>query len=141
MPTLTATRVEDAMTEKVYTVRPSDDLATVWDLMVDHDVRHVPVVDDEESLVGLISHRDLLRAAAIEQSDVPPFVEQALRERTKAREVMVGSCEVVRPDTPLAEAAETMLANKLGCLPVVAGTRLVGILTEADFVRLVTAGA
>jgi CBS domain-containing protein len=51
------------------------------------------------------------------------------------REIMVTEIETVDPDTPLVEAAETLFENKIGCLPVVEGNRLVGILTESDFVR------
>jgi CBS domain-containing protein len=48
---------------------------------------------------------------------------------------MVTELETVEPETPLAEAASTLFENKIGCLPVVEGNRLVGILTESDFVR------
>jgi CBS domain-containing membrane protein len=133
-------RVEDLMAERVFSVRPDDDLATVRDLMDDHHIRHVPVVDDEENLVGLVSHRDLLRSALVEQTEVPRFVEEVVLEGARVREVMSTDVESVNPATPLREAAEIMLETKYGCLPVVAGTRLVGILTEADFVRLAARG-
>jgi CBS domain-containing membrane protein len=129
-------RVSDLMSEAVWEVRADDDLATVRDLMVDHHIRHVPVVDDEETLVGLVSHRDLLRASLVEQDELPRFLEEAVLEQVKVREVMTGDVEAVAAETPLAEAASIMLENKYGCLPVVAGRRLVGMLTEADFVRL-----
>ena len=132
--------VKDLMAEQVYSVRPDDDLATVRDLMADHGIRHVPVVDEEESLLGLVSHRDLLRSSLVEQAEVPQFVEEFVLERVKVREVMSGSVETVSPETPLAEAAAVMLENKYGCLPVVSGNRLVGILTEADFVRRAAEG-
>jgi CBS domain-containing membrane protein len=128
--------VRDLMREPVYAVRADDDLATVRDLMEDHAVRHVPVIDEEGGVVGLVSHRDLLRAALIERSDVPPAIERELLERTRVREVMTPYVETVAPETELREAAEMMLENKLGSLPVADNDRLVGILTEADFVRV-----
>ena len=134
-----AMQVEDLMTAEVYALRPWDDLATLHDLMREHNVRHVPVVDREGDLVGLVSHRDLLRSALIEQP-VPGDVERSVLERLEVRDVMVRDVESVAPDTDLRDAAQTMFENKFGCLPVVVGRRLVGILTEADFVRLMAQG-
>jgi len=134
MPT-TTTAVTDLMTGRVFAVEPDDDLSSVWTVMVDHNVRHVPVVDSDGDLVGLISHRDLLRAALVEHDDVPPMIERDLLERTKARGVMTRDVEWVEPTTDAAEAARILIENKYGCLPVLEGRRLVGILTEADFVR------
>jgi CBS domain-containing membrane protein len=130
-----ALRVNDLMTRDVFAVRPDDDLATVRDLMDDHQVRHVPVVDSEDELIGLVSHRDLLRAALIERADLPTFVERNLLERTKVRSLMTTYVETVDPEDGIDEAARRMFESKLGALPVTEGGRLVGILTEADFVR------
>jgi CBS domain-containing membrane protein len=127
--------VRELMHDRVWAVRPDDDLATVRDLMDDHDIRHVPVIDDEGTLVGLVSHRDLLRAALIERPDVPSIVERTLLERTRVREVMTPYVQTVSPDTELRDAAQQMLDGKLGSLPVTDDQRLVGILTESDFVR------
>jgi CBS domain-containing membrane protein len=123
------------MTEGVRTARPRDPVILIRDLIHDHGVRHVPVVDDEGSLVGLVSHRDLLRTALIEQPDSAPQAENEALAGITTGEVMNTSVDTVEPDTPLVEAAELMLENKYGCVPVVEGDRLVGILTESDFVR------
>lgn len=131
----TMLRVCDLMVEKVHTAQPQDDLGVVRDRMVEYQVRHVPVVDEDGDLVGLVSHRDLLRRSLVEQADVPAFLEETLLARTLVRDVMVRDVETVTPDADLGEAARLMLENKYGCLPVVEGQRLVGILTEADFVR------
>ena len=132
MPTL---KVRDLMTAKVVALNPDDDLGTLRDLMVDRHVRHVPVVDADGEIVGLVTHRDLLRSSLIEQADTPPFIEQAMLTRTRVADVMTADVETVPADADLREAAQIMFENKFGCLPVVEGRRLVGILTEADFVR------
>lgn len=132
-------QVDDLMTSNVFALRPEDDLGDLHDLMRSHDIRHVPVVDEDGDLVGLVSHRDLLRSALIEQP-VPAYLERAVLERLKVRDVMVRGVESVAPDDDLRDAAQLMFENKYGCLPVVAGKRLVGILTEADFVRLMAQG-
>lgn len=132
--------VRDLMTEHVFAVRPQDSLTTVADLMHERQIRHVPVIDAEGDLVGLISHRDLLRNALIEQPEVPDYVEQAVLDRLHARDIMTAAVEAVSPDLDLRLAAQVMYEQKFGCLPVVEGRRLVGILTEADFVRLMAQG-
>jgi CBS domain-containing protein len=128
-------RVRDLMTENVLSVRPSDTVDKIYDLMSERSIRHLAVIDADGDLVGIVSHRDLLRHALIERQDLPLFVQRALLRRTKAEDVMTSEVETAEPDQPLADAAQTMFDHKLGCLPVVEGWRLVGILTESDFVR------
>jgi len=93
------------------------------------------VVDRDGELVGLVSHRDLARGILGRIDDVPIGVEEDILRRRRVGEIMVTEPETVEPDARLRDAAEIMLEDKIGCLPVVEGTRLVGILTEADFVR------
>ncbi len=129
-------RVRDLMTRDVVAARPEDSLAHMRDLMLEHDVRHMPVIEGENDLVGLVSQRDLLRNHLIEQADVPDFIEDALLERLLVRELMTTGVVSIDPENDIREAAQIMYENKFGCLPVVEGTQLVGILTESDFVRL-----
>jgi CBS domain-containing protein len=128
-------KVRDLMTPDPYTLQPRDTLAALYDLMDSHRVRHVPIVDADGELVGLLTHTDLAMSALGSLSDLPLSQERDLLQRRRVREVMVTDLETVDPDTSLAEAASTLFENKIGCLPVVEGSRLVGILTESDFVR------
>lgn len=128
-------RVRDLMTWEVVTVLPDTDTETAWDLMSERDLRHLVVVDGEGDLVGVVSHRDLLRHALIEQTDVPRYVERELLRRTPVRAVMVQPVVTAEPEQDLSEAARSLFDTKTGCLPVVEGTHVVGILTESDFVR------
>lgn len=123
------------MTPNPFTLQPRDTLAALYDLMDNHRVRHVPIVDGDGELVGLLTHTDLAMSALGSVSDLPLSQERDLLQRRRIREVMVTELETVEPETPLAEAASTLFENKIGCLPVVEGNRLVGILTESDFVR------
>jgi CBS domain-containing membrane protein len=131
-------RVADLMTRSVFAVGPEDDLALVSFLMSDHDVRHVPVVDEEKNLVGLVSQRDVLRNTLLEGGESSRVVREEALEAVRVVDVM-SDPEAVEEETFLADAAELMLENKFGCLPVVQGDRLVGILTESDFVRAAVA--
>jgi CBS domain-containing membrane protein len=123
------------MTEKVFTLRPKDDLATLYDLMDSRHVRHVPIVDAEGEIVGLVTHRDLSRSALGPLDDLPLSVERDELRRRKVRDIMATEPDTIEPDAPLQDAAQMLLENKIGCVPVVEGLHLVGILTEADFVR------
>lgn len=133
--------VRDLMTLDVVALKPQDNLATLRDVMYERRIRHMPIVDDAGRLIGLVSQRDLLRNALIEQVRVPDSVEQAVLERLEVRDLMTTEVESVGPDADVRVAAQILLDKKYGCVPVVAsGRKLVGILTESDFVRLFTQG-
>jgi CBS domain-containing protein len=125
--------VRDLMTETVFTVSPADDLATLYDLMDSRHVRHVPVVEDEE-LVGLVTSTELSRSALGKVDELPLSEERAMLRRRHVRDIMLGEPDTIEPDSLLQDAAALLLESKIGCLPVVEGLRLVGIITEADFV-------
>ncbi len=129
-------QVAQLMSENVITVRMNDDLAVLHDLMEEQNLYHIPVVDDEGELCGIVSHRDLLRRALIEQPRVPEVLAREELERTPVWEIVVGSVHTVTPDTRLSIAAQMLVENKIGCLPVVEAGRLVGIVSATDFVRL-----
>jgi CBS domain-containing protein len=116
--------VGDFMTRELVTLNETDDLALADQMLRLGGIRHLPVVR-EGRLVGLLTHRDLLRSAAVRPA-----------KTTLAQEVMTRDPIAVRPTTSLVHAARTMLEHKFGCLPVCEedGT-IVGIITEADFVR------
>jgi CBS domain-containing membrane protein len=127
--------VRDLMTEKVHTLTPKDDLAALYDLMDSRHVRHVPIVDSEGEIVGLVTDRDLSKTALGAVEELPLSVERDILRRRRIRDIMATEPDVIEPDAKLQEAAAILLENKVGCLPVVEGLRLVGIITEADFVR------
>lgn len=127
--------VRDLMTEVVLSVHPDDTVEKVYDLMNERGIRHLTVVDADGDLVGLVSHRDLLRHSPIERAEVPVFLVREILRRTLVEEVMTSEIETAGPELPLSEAAQVMFDNKFGCLPVIQDSKLVGILTESDFVR------
>lgn len=116
--------VADLMTSQLRCLRETDSLADAVATMQELFIRHIPVVDDSGRLAGLVTQRDLL---SLEHKKDPV---------TQLREVMRSDVTTVAPDTPLRTAAETMIYNKYGCLPVVRDGELVGIITETDFLKL-----
>jgi CBS domain-containing membrane protein len=127
--------VRDLMTDNVFTLNPKDDLVQLYDLMDSHRVRHVPIVDKDGDVVGLVTLRDLFRGALGSLDELPLSVEREMLRRRRVRDIMQSEPDTIEAEATLVEAAQMLLENKVGCLLVVEGMRLVGILTEADFVR------
>lgn len=132
MPNL---RVRDLMTSELFAVRQAAPVSVLQDLMDEKRIRHVPVVDDDGTLVGLVSQRDVIRCASA-ADELPLSTSGDLLGAIRAEDIMTQQVETVDADDDLAAAARIMLENKYGCLPVVEEGVLAGIITEADFVRL-----
>ena len=128
--------VRDVMSTEVMTLGRNNTLALGEDLMKQARIRHLPVLDDYGDLCGLVTQRDLFRGALIRALGFGGAAERKMLEGVKVKEVMTTEVISVDPDTSAADAAATMIENKIGCLPVVEDDKLVGILTEGDFVSL-----
>jgi CBS domain-containing protein len=128
--------VSDIMTKHVIAVKESETLADVLQLMMEHDFRHVPVVNEEKTIVGIISERDLLRTCVTEDDIEFAGVERAyFLSDHPVTEIMSTHPETLDPDATLSEACQMMLENKFGCVPVCEGPRLVGIVTTTDILK------
>ena len=124
------------MTQPVVTVGPTSPLREVIELMDARGIRHVAVVEPESGrLLGLISHRDVLRSQEGSLSGAPSDEQVHMNRWIEARWVMTKEVRTVYPDTPALEAAQTLRSHNYGCVPVVEHGELVGMLTESDFVE------
>ncbi len=131
-------QVRDVMTREVATLNRDDEIGLAGEIMSLGRIRHLPVVEREGgALVGVLSQRDLFRAALVRCAD--PAWRGELKPLV-VREVMTPAPTSTAPDAPLKLAAGLMLQQKIGCLPVLEAGKLVGILTESDFVALVARG-
>jgi CBS domain-containing protein len=97
----------------------------------------MPVVDDDGLVVGLVSQRDLFRGALARALGYGEFAQQKLYGILRVKDIMTNDILTISPTAALVDAAKIMTDRKIGCLVVVEGERLAGILTESDFVRLV----
>lgn len=132
-----ADTVRDIMSTQLAVLQEEDNLVSILKGMENRHIRHVPVVDGDK-LVGLITHRDILRLSAAELDKsklVQGRIEQKLEDNFVAG-VMTRDVATISPDTPIREAAAKLVQNRFGCFPVVEsdGT-LVGIVTEYDFMK------
>jgi CBS domain-containing protein len=133
---MTALLVRDLMSSPVLTLQVDQTLPTVEDLMLFEHVRHLPVIDDARHVVGLVSHRDLLRAQISSLTGLSAQQRRGRQAGVAVSQLMTAAIWTVKPELRAAIAGRMILDNRIGCLPVVDGDRtLVGILTERDFVR------
>ncbi|EGR0287283.1 CBS domain-containing protein [Vibrio cholerae] len=127
-------KVEDMMTRHPHTLLRTHTLNDAKHLMEALDIRHVPIVDANKKLLGIVSQRDLL--AAQESSLQRSAQGDSLAFETPLFEVMHTDVASVAPQAGLKESAIYMQKHKIGCLPVVAKDVLVGIITDSDFVTI-----
>ena len=114
------------MTTDIFTVRPDDIVDFAATLMDWRHVRHVPVEDNQGLLVGLVSHRALLRLVATGRV--------GSEHKVSVAEIMNPDPITVSPDTSTVEVIRLMRENQYACLPVTREGKLVGIVTEHDLI-------
>jgi CBS domain-containing protein len=136
-------KVREIMTRDPVTIDPEAPLGTAAAVMRERRIRHLPVLDEAGTLVGIVTDRDV-RAAALMPSELEGLsagAERRLRgarellERLPVRAAMTQAVATTHPDATLAQAAAAMVAGRHGSLPVIEDGRLVGIVTELDLLR------
>jgi acetoin utilization protein AcuB len=121
--------VRDCMTPNPITVRPESDPLAALALLKAGDFRHLPVLDGQGSLIGIV-----------DRADIELFLSKAgspgvYKRNYHVEQLMTKAVVSVPPDCPLEEAAMTMVRHKIGSLPVVEDGLLVGIVTETDIFK------
>lgn len=116
----------------------NDKLVAAEDLMRLGRIRHLPVVDDDGALVGIVSQRDLFHNGLLKALGYGVHAQQHALATVTVKEAMTTEVVTTTPQTPLREAARTMLERKIGCLVVVEAGRVAGIISESDFIKLAT---
>ena len=133
-----STLVRDLMSVDVVTLGRNDRLVAAEDLMRLGRIRHLPVLDEDGRLAGVVSQRDLFHSGLIKALGYGAHAQQHALATVMVKEAMTTDVVTTTPDTPLREAARMMLERKIGCLVVVEAGRIAGILAESDFVKLAT---
>jgi CBS domain-containing membrane protein len=139
---LATIRVKDLMTEGVTTLKRNEKLTLAEDVMHLGRIRHLPVLDDDNNeVVGIVTDRDLFRGALVKALGYGQRARRKVEDSLLVKDVMTTDVFTTTPDTPIAEAARMLREQKIGCLPVLEKGRLIGILTESDFVHWVARNA
>jgi len=129
-------QVKEIMQRDVVTLGLEDSLDTVEDIMTLGRVRHLPVVAGESRLVGVVTQRDLLKASLASVLGLGRAVEHDWLKKIPVRVVMTTEIETASANDSLKSAVDRMITQKIGCLPVVEGGKLLGLLTETDCLQV-----
>ena len=127
--------VRDWMTLNPYTTTPYTMLIDAYQVMMNYDIRRLPVLDEDHHLIGMVTLSDIrsIATSSVMQTDSTLH----LLSETPVSKVMSKHPVTIHPEAPLSKAAELMYENKFGGLPVMAGNMLVGIISESDLFRFV----
>ena len=126
--------VAEIMTREPYTLGPDDSLASARKLMAEHHIRHIPVLSAEGTLIGVVTQRDVL--AAGDSTVVSGKADRAGEDYVALSAIMTTPVQTVDENASLRGTAMHLQKNKLGCLPVLRKGKLVGIITDSDFVAI-----
>ena len=126
--------VDEIMISNVHTLQPSSTVAEARDLMATRHIHHIPILDKDAQLVGLVSQRDVLVAS----HDALRKTGEAAKEgrNIALKDIMTTGVATVGPQAGLRQAAIYLSEHKYGCLPVVNEGKLVGIVTDTDFISV-----
>jgi acetoin utilization protein AcuB len=128
--------VSNRMTLNPYTVTPQSSVAKAITIMKEKKVRRLPVLDNTGKLVGIVSDDDILKASPSPATTLAKWEIPELLEKLLIDQIMVKEVISIPEDTPLEEAARIMADHKIGGLPVMRGSELVGIITESDLFKV-----
>lgn len=128
--------VIDIMTKELVTLKDTDSIADARRIMGEVHIRHLPILNEAGDLVGVLSQRDVLAAMVSALADMDQNAINAMEAAIPIRELMSTAMTTISEDSRLRDAGLALLELKLGCLPVLSNGRLVGILTETDFIKL-----
>lgn len=129
-------KVKDIMTDEVFVLHATQTLELVRSLMRIKHVRHVPIVEPDNTFVGLMTHRDLLAQTISHLAEVDDEEQEYLDRHIHIMNIMKRDVITAEPEMDVCKAIGLLLEHKYGCLPVLEDGKLVGIVTEADFMKL-----
>ena len=120
------------MSDEVITASPELPIMEARELMKEHNIRRLPVVDKRGRLIGIVTQGDIQEASPSDATTLSIWELNYLLARITVEEIMTRDVITITPDTPVEEAALLMRERKVGGLPVVEDGKLVGIITESD---------
>jgi acetoin utilization protein AcuB len=132
--------VKDRMTSDPLTITIDTNLKDALELIRSKPFRHLPVLDEDGKLVGIVTEKSLVYAAPTPTTTLSVFEVDYILARTKVGQIIQGSVITVGPDLPIEEAARVMVDHRIGCLPIVEGDKLLGIISDTDIFRVFVEG-
>jgi CBS domain-containing protein len=131
-------QVREMMSKDIEMVDRNDTLLAVEERMAAKQLRHLPVLEQGD-IVGIVTQRDLFKATMSSAMGYGEKAQKAYLQSVRVKEIMTYPVVTISPDTSIAAAAEMIITKGIGCLPVVDGTTLIGMITKTDLLRCLTA--
>lgn len=128
--------LSEVMTDQPFTLGPENSLKQAIDLMNQEHIRHIPIVDESQRLLGLVTLSDVLAARESKLFVTSKEREEEFTDSVQLAELMTRNVAWVDPHAGIKEAALYLQRHKYGCLPIVDQHKLVGIVTDSDFVAV-----
>lgn len=132
--------VKDRMTSDPVVITTDTSLKEALEIVRSKPFRHLPVLDENGKLVGIVTEKSLVYASPTSTTALSVFEVDYILSRTKVGQIIQGSVISVGPDWPIEEAARVMVDRRIGCLPVVEDDKLIGIISDTDIFRVFVEG-
>jgi len=130
------TSVTSIMADDLFTLSIENTLADARIMMVQNRIRHIPIVDDDNALLGIISQRDVLAAEESSLLITDKFKRFDYEQSVKVIEFYRSEIMTINAKASVHQAALTIQKYKIGCLPILANGKLIGLVTASDFVNV-----
>lgn len=130
-----STAVADIMSRNVLFAKPDHGFTQVARLFAEMNIHHLPVVDENQRLIGVVSANDVMKAYSRQLSHLETQSSSEINEQITVADLMTSQPVYVSPATSLHKAAELFTNHNIQCLPVVEGVTVKGIITSRDLVR------
>lgn len=128
--------IDEFMTSEPYTLRETDSLHDARKVMTERRIRHIPITDNDKHLLGIVTQRDVLAATAPESTQQTRSAPHEGDSDILLSDIMIRDVSVIHRTDSLRQAALYIQSHKYGCLPVLSANRLVGIITDSDFIDI-----
>lgn len=128
--------IEEFMTARPYTLQENNTVNDARQIMTEKHIRHIPITDNDNHLLGLVTQRDVLAATSPGLAKGEQAATNTDGSDTALADIMIRNVTVIHTYDSLRQAAVYMQSHKYGCLPVISNERLVGIITDSDFVAI-----
>ena len=132
--------VKNRMSPNPVTIKTETTLKDALDLVRSNPFRHLPVLDENDKLVGIVTEKSLVYASPTSSTTLSVFEVDYILSRTKIGQIIQGEVVSVGPNLPIEEAARMMIDHRIGCLPVVEDDKLIGIISDTDIFRVFVEG-
>ena len=131
----TQMNVKNRMTPNPITASQQTNYNQALRLMQQNNIKHLPIVDNHDKLIGIVTYNDMLRAEPSPVTSLSVFEIASLLEKVTMKQIMNHPVLAIEETCSIANAAKFMLDNDIGCLPVVRDDALVGIITDTDIFK------